>query len=114
MKMKNRKSRKEEERRTKRWRRRKRLLLLLLHLLLPLLLLSCSWLLLLQFDKKNLGDKYWTGPKKHDVSNQQKVAYRGLRPLAPLTFFLSYLVLGGWKGLGWSKGWKGGRGIKTQ
>jgi hypothetical protein len=35
-----------------------------------------------------------------------------------LTFFLSYLMLGGggraWKGTKVEKGWKGGRGIRTQ
>lgn len=33
-------------------------------------------------------------------------------PLLPLTFFYSYLVLEGWEGLGWDKGWKGGRYIR--
>jgi hypothetical protein len=34
-------------------------------------------------------------PKEPSVSYQQEVAYRSLCPLSPLTFFLSYLVLGG-------------------
>jgi hypothetical protein len=62
----------------------------------------------------NLINKYWTSPKNHKVPNQQKGAYRGLCPFAPQTFFFPYLVFRDWKGLGWSKVWKGGKGIKTQ
>jgi hypothetical protein len=39
------------------------------------------------------------------ISKLSKEVYA---PLSPLTFFLSYIMLGGWKGLGSNKGWKGG------
>lgn len=45
-----------------------------------------------------------TCPKEPDEPNQQEVAYRGLYPLSPLTFFLSNLVLGTWEGLRWNEG----------
>lgn len=53
------------------------------------------------------------GPKDK-VPNQQRAAYRGQLPLSFLTFFLSYLLLRNWEGLGWRKDQKGGRGIRTQ
>lgn len=47
-------------------------------------------------------------PKKSD---KPKEFYT---PLFLVMFFLFYLVLGGWKGSRWNKGWKGSRGIRTQ
>jgi hypothetical protein len=58
--------------------------------------------------------KDWTCPKECYSTNHQEIVYRSLPPLSPLTFFLFYLVLGYWKGLGCSKDWKGGRSIRTQ
>jgi hypothetical protein len=46
--------------------------------------------------------------------NQQEVVYRGLcPPLLLLTFFLSYLVLGDWEGLGWNDGIQVGMDIEV-
>jgi hypothetical protein len=60
--------------------------------------------------------EYWNPiliSKKLSTPSQQEVVYYwlegGLCPLSPLTFFLSYLVLGSWKGSGWNKGRKGER-----
>ena len=39
-------------------------------------------------------DEDWTFPKEPIDPHHQEIAYRGLRPLSPLTFFLSYLVSG--------------------
>jgi hypothetical protein len=54
----------------------------------------CSWLCCCSLTRRSwryLDDEDWTGPKKHNVPNQQAVVKRDLHILSPLTF-LFYLV----------------------
>lgn len=55
-------------------------------------------------------------PKEPADAKEQELVYFGRWKRSMDSFpsnFLSYLVLGGWKRLGWDKFWKGGRGNRT-
>lgn len=61
-------------------------------------------------------EKTGLAPKERSVPNQQEVVYFVGQKRSISTFLsnLSFLPsVGGWKGLRWNKGWKGGRGIRT-